>query len=113
MLLADYGGASGIRDTNLLESALAKPQQLFHYGKPSVCELAASYAFGIIRNHPFVDGNKRTGFLLAVGFLELNGLHFHATEVDAVLKTLALAAGELEEADYAKWLEENARRPSP
>ena len=109
MLLADFGGGSGVRDETMLGSALARPQQLHTYGSPSYAELAASYAYGLVRNHPFVDGNKRTGFVLAVAFLERNGIPFKATEVDSVLRTLALAAGELDEVGYAAWLAENAQ----
>ena len=105
LLLATHGGASGIRDACLLDSALARPENLFSYGDPTIYELAASYAFGLVKNHPFVDGNKRIGFSTSVLFLELNGLRFRATEVEAVLKTLALAAGELSEEGYAVWLE--------
>ena len=108
LLLAEYGGRGGLRDSHLLDSALARPQQLFHYGRPNQAELAASYAVGVIKNHPFVDGNKRTGFMLAAGFLERNGSRFSATEVDAVIQTLALAAGELDESGYAKWLAANS-----
>jgi death-on-curing protein len=107
MVLAQHGGLAGVRDDGLLESALGKPQNLFAYGKPTRPQMAASYAAGIIRNHPFLDGNKRTGFLLAVTFLELNGLAFTATEESVVQKTVALAAGKLREADYAAWLEMN------
>src|SRR4051794_2180740 len=91
MMLSQYGGLPGLRDANLLESALARPPNLFAYGKPVLAELAASYACGIIKNHPFIDGNKRTGFMMGAGFLELNGADFYATEADAVLRTLALA----------------------
>jgi len=108
--LAQFGGASGIRDAGLLHSALLKPQNLFAYGKPTLFDLAASYAFGLIKNHPFVDGNKRVGFLVALLFLELNGYRFGATEVEAVLRTLALAAGELSESAYADWLKRNSKR---
>lgn len=108
MMLQQHGGGEGVRDFEMLESALAKPQQRFHYNPCSLAELAASYAFGIVKNHPFIDGNKRTGFMLAVGFLERNGQPFHAPEVDAVIKTLALAAGALDEAGYAQWLAENS-----
>ena len=110
MLLSQYGGCAGLRDSGLLESALARPLQLNSYGSPSLSELAASYAAGIIKNHPFVDGNKRTGFMLGVGFLELNGMEFFASEADAVMKTLALAASELTEAAYAEWLSQNSRK---
>lgn len=109
-LLAEFGGLSGLRDAGLLESALARPQQLFAYGKPSLFDLAAAYAFGLVRNHPFLDGNKRIGFTTAVVFLELNGYCFAASEVDATIKTLALAAGELDEADYAAWLKANSQK---
>jgi death-on-curing protein len=109
MLLAQYGGCAGVRDEGLLDSALARPQQTLAYGKPSVCELAAAYAAGVIKNHPFLDGNKRTGFMLGAGFLELNGREFFASEADAVIRTLALAAGEMTEGAYAEWLAHNSR----
>jgi death-on-curing protein len=107
-LLSEFGGLRGLRDAGLLDSALARPHQLFVYGKPTKFELGAAYAYGLIRNHPFLDGNKRIGFTAAVTFLELNGCHFTASEGDAVLITLALAAGELDEAGYAAWLRENS-----
>jgi death-on-curing protein len=110
MMLMHYGGIVGVRDENLLESALARPRQLYHYGKPRMAELAASYATGIVKNHPFLDGNKRTGFMLGAGFLERNGFAFSAAETEAVLRTLALAAGEISESDYAKWLKANSKR---
>jgi death-on-curing protein len=106
--LAQFGGSPGIRDAGLLDSALGKPQNLFAYGKPDFFELAASYAFGIVKNHPFIDGNKRAGFLVAVVFLESNGHRFLAPEVDAALRTLAMAAGEMSEAGYAEWLKRNS-----
>ena len=109
MMLAHYGGIAGLRDDNLLQSALARPQQLFAYGKPSMAEMAAAYSVGVVKNHPFLDGNKRTGFMLGAGFLERNGFGFHATEAEAVLKTLALAAGEMTEAEYAAWLKANSK----
>jgi len=107
-LLAEFGGLSGLRDPGLFDSALARPEQLFAYGEPTLHELAAAYAYGLVRNHPFMDGNKRIGFTTAVLFLELNGLRFAASEADATIQTLALAAGEMEEAEYAAWLEENS-----
>ncbi|NOY00005.1 MAG: type II toxin-antitoxin system death-on-curing family toxin [Verrucomicrobia bacterium] len=107
-LLAEFGGLSGIRDEGLLESALARPLQLNSFGDPDLFELAAAYAQGLVRNHPFLDGNKRIGFTTAVLFLELNGRRFIASEADATVKTLGLAAREIEEEDYAKWLEENS-----
>jgi death-on-curing protein len=110
MMLAQHGGLAGARDEGLLESALAKPQNLFAYGSPTLPDLAASYAAGIVRNHPFLDGNKRTGFILAATFLELNGLEFIASEESVVEKTLALAKGALKETDYAAWLKANSRK---
>lgn len=107
--LAQFGGSAGVRDEGLLDSALGKPLNLFAYGQPILFDLAASYGYGIVRNHPFIDGNKRTGFLVAVVFLELNGYKFQATEVDATLKILALAAGELSEAEFAEWLKANSK----
>jgi death-on-curing protein len=108
--LAQFGGSIGIRDEGLLDSALGKPHNRFAYGKPNLFELAASYAFGLVKDHPFIDGNKRAGFLVAVVFLESNGYRFYATEVDAALRTLALAAGELSEAAFAEWLKVNSKR---
>jgi death-on-curing protein len=93
-----------------MDSALGKPQNLFTYGKPNLFALAASYAFGLVKNLPFIDGNKRTGFVVAVVFLELNGYKFQATEVDATLRTLALAAGEMSESACAEWLKTNSKR---
>ena len=109
-LLAEFGGLSGVRDAGLLDSALARPQQLSAYGRPSLFDLAAAYAYGLVRNHPFLDGNKRIAFTAAVVFLELNGRRFSAPEAEAALKTLALAARELDEADYATWLREHSRK---
>jgi len=106
-MLAQHGGLAGVRDEGLLESALSKPQNLFAYSSPTLPELAASYAAGIILNHPFLDGNKRAGFMLAATFLELNGMEFTATEESVVEMTLALADGKLRQAGYAKWLSEN------
>ena len=107
-LLAQFGGLSGVRDVGLLESALARPRQLLAYGKPTLASLAAAYADGLVRNHPFLDGNKRTGFTVAVLFLELNGFHFHASEADAVVQTLALAAREIDAVAYEEWLSANS-----
>ena len=108
--LAHFGGSAGVRDEGLLDSALGKPRNLFAYGKPRLFDLAASYVFGLVKNHPFIDGNKRAGFVVAVLFLELNGYGFQASEVDAALRTLALAAGEMSEAAYAEWLKANSKR---
>lgn len=109
-LLAEFGGDSGVRDAGLLDSALARPENKAAYEEPSLFELAAAYAFGIVKNHPFIDGNKRTGLVAAVMFLERNGCRFAAPEADAVVRTLALAAGEMTEAQYAAWLDENSSR---
>ncbi|MBK5914955.1 type II toxin-antitoxin system death-on-curing family toxin [Rhodocyclus purpureus] len=102
--LAIHGGASGVRDEGLLESALSRPENQAVYGEPDVFDCAAAYAFGLSRNHPFVDGNKRAVFLAAGLFLRLNGYRLVATQVDALQRMLALAAGELSEADFAAWL---------
>ncbi len=103
-LLARFGGLSGLRDEGLLDSALNRPQNLFHYGNPSLFELAAEYALGIVKNHPFLDGNKRAGFMAAYVFLGANGQDLKAPEAEAVVKTLALAAGEIGANEYADWL---------
>jgi len=108
-LLADFGGSSGIRDEGLLDSALARPENLLAYGNPSIFDLAASYAFGLVKNHAFIDGNKRIGFAVAALFLELNRYRLQAPEVDATVRTLALAAGAMDEAEYAAWLEANSK----
>ena len=104
LVVADYGGDASIRDADRLQSALARPKHLFSYGEPTLARLAAAYAVGIVQGHPFTDGNKRTGFMAAAAFLELNGQTFQATEVEVVVKTLGLAASEISEADYAQWL---------
>jgi death-on-curing protein len=109
-MLSEYGGITGVRDEHLLDSALARPQQLFAYGKPNIADMAAAYAAGIVKNLPFLDGNKRTGFMLGGGFLERNGFEFHATEAEAALRTLALAAGKMSEKAYAAWLKANSKR---
>jgi death-on-curing protein len=110
-LLALHGGATGLRDRGLLESALARPRQHYAYAKtPDVVEMAALYTAGVVRNHPFVDGNKRTGFVIGVLFLELHGFDFKAGEADATQAVMALAAGTLDEAGYGAWLRENVKR---
>jgi death-on-curing protein len=103
--LAEHGGSEGIRDQGLLESALARPQNQTAYGEPSVFDLAAAYAFGIICNHPFVDGNKRTGFLASYIFLDLNGWVLAAPEAEAVAAVLTLAQKEMDEAGFSAWLQ--------
>ena len=112
-LLARFGGASGVRDRGLLASALARPQHLFAYENPTMCAMAAAYAHGIVKNHPFVDGNKRSGLLAATLFLEANGIRFSATEEDAVVQTLALAAGAITAEDFAAWLKRVSRPGGP
>lgn len=109
-LLALDGGAPGVRDVNLLQSALARPKQLHAYGdNPDIIDMAAAYTAGIVRNHPFIDGNKRTGFLVGVLFLELNGYHFTATEESAAQAILSLAAATLDEPALAAWLRANLK----
>jgi len=109
-LLALDGGAPGLRDLGLLQSALARPKQLHAYGvSPSILDMTAAYIAGIIRNHPFVDGNKRTGFLIGVLSLELNGFRFTATEESAAQAILGLAAGSLDEPALAAWLRANIK----
>jgi death-on-curing protein len=106
-LSAEHGGAQGLRDSSLLESALARPRQLLAYGEPDICELAAAYASGIVRNHPFVDGNKRMAFVAAYVFLASNGLRLVATEVDAAQVVTLLAADEIDETAFSAWLRNN------
>ena len=103
-----HGGAQGIRDEGLLDSALSRPENLAAYGQPDVFDCAAAYAFGLAKNPPFIDGNKRTGFLGAGMFLRLNGYRLTASQQDATLTMLALAASELSEADYADWLRQHS-----
>ena len=108
-LLALHGGATGVRDDGLLKSALARPQQHFAYTEEAgIVRLAAIYAAGIVRNHPFVDGNKPTGFVVGILFLELNGFAFIASEEDAAQAVLALASGTMDEAGYRAFLAANA-----
>lgn len=111
-LQAWFGGLAGIRDKDLLDSALNRPIHLFAFRKPDVFELAAAYAAGIIKNLPFLDGNKRAGFMAAALFLEINGFDFIAHEEEVVLHTFALAAGEIREKDYAVWLKASCK-PHP
>ena len=108
-LLADHGGSPGLRDPGLLDSALARARQLYACGKPDTCDLAAAYAAGIIRNHPFVDGNKRTGFMSAYLFMAENGLQLTVPEVEVVQIVTLLAASEIDEAAFASWLREHGK----
>jgi death on curing protein len=102
--LAEHGGASGIRDEGLLESALARPLNRAGYGNPDTAELAVVYAIGLIKNHPFVDGNKRTAYVALELFLRLNGLRFPVSDADAVIMTLRLAAGDIPEDEFIAWV---------
>ena len=101
--LAEHGGARGVRDGGMLESAMARPQNLVAYGDPDAADLAAAYAFGIARNHPFVDGNKRTAAVVSETFLVLNGYALDCGDVDLVVTFLSLAAGELSAETLAEW----------
>ncbi len=103
-LIARFGGLGGMRDDGLLDSALARPQQLYHYGNPDLVAMAAAYAEGVVKNHPFLDGNKRAGFMAAYTFLAANGRQLVAPEEEAVLRTMALAAGAIGAEEYAEWL---------
>lgn len=109
-LIERYGGAVGLRDAGLLDSALARPENLAAYETPDLFALAAAYASGICRNHPFVDGNKRTGFTTAGVFLEYNGLRLQAPEAEAVVIMVALANRQLSEGEFAAWLRLNCKR---
>lgn len=108
-LLAEHGGAPGVRDTGLLESALARPRQLFAYGAPDRAALATAYITGIVRHHPFLDGNKRTGFMAGYVFLARNGLQLTAPEAEATQAVLALAAGDWSEEAFAARLRGNTQ----
>lgn len=101
--LAEHGGGEGVRDVALLESAMARPRNLTAYGDPDAAALAAAYAYGIARNHPFVDGNKRTAAVVGETFLVLNGHELAASDAELVVAFLALAAGELSEEELADW----------
>jgi death on curing protein len=105
--LGRFGGAAGIRDQGMLESALSRPRNKWEYERADIVELAAAYGFGIARNHPFVDGNKRVAFLATAAFLRLNGVHFAPSQEAATAAMLALAAGEIDETGFARWLVDN------
>jgi death-on-curing protein len=107
--LAEHGGAGGTRDIGLFESAIARPQHLAHYGTPDAADLAAAYGHGIARNHPFVDGNKRTAFVAAELFLLLNGLELLASDAGCVTTMLVVAASQMDEATFARWLREHSQ----
>ncbi|WAC24893.1 type II toxin-antitoxin system death-on-curing family toxin [Blastomonas sp. SL216] len=105
--IAEHGGLSGIRDAALVESALARPLNLAAYGEPDAADLAAAYAFGLARNHPFADGNKRSAAVVALTFLLLNDVAFEITEAELVVMTMALAAGDLTEDEVARWFRDH------
>lgn len=109
--IAEHGGSSGVRDDGLLLSALARPQNLLAYGeqKADLAALAAAYAFGIVRNHPFVDGNKRTALVAARTFLLLNGLDLEASQEEKYLTFLQLAEGSISEEELAEWIRQRSR----
>jgi death-on-curing protein len=107
--LAEHGGATGLRDEGLLDSALARPLNLAAYGDPDVAALAASYGLGLAKNHAFVDGNKRAAFLAVGLFLALNGCRLQAPQAEAVLTMLAVASGTLDEAGFADWIRRHAQ----
>jgi death on curing protein len=108
--LAEHGGGVGIRDRGLLESALLRPQQLAHYGDADIAALAAAYGFGLAKNHPFVDGNKRVAFVVTETFLLLNGVELVADDADCVTMMLNLASGEIGEEHFADWIRKNTSR---
>ncbi|HLA75449.1 MAG TPA: type II toxin-antitoxin system death-on-curing family toxin [Gammaproteobacteria bacterium] len=103
-LIADFGGAAGVRDEALLAMSLERPRNKYAYGERNLCELAAAYGFGFARNHPFIDGNKRTAFAVMDVFLRLNGRALAASEKEAYATMIQLAAGDLQETQLAKWL---------
>lgn len=106
--LARHGGAAGLRDAGLLESALARPLNLAAYGEPDIAELGATYALAIARNHPFIDGNKRAAFMALVLFLALNGVQFDPPEVEATMTMLSMAAGDLDDPAFIAWVRRHA-----
>jgi len=108
--LAEHGGGSGVRDAGLLGSALSRPENLAAYGKPDVADLAAAYGYGISRNHAFIDGNKRLAFVAVELFLELNGIGLAADDAACVMIMLAVASGEIPEAEFAAWLRTHAAK---
>ncbi|HEV7326894.1 MAG TPA: type II toxin-antitoxin system death-on-curing family toxin [Bosea sp. (in: a-proteobacteria)] len=111
--LALFGGPAGIRDQGLLESALARAPNKHAYGEDDLAALAAAYAFGVARNHPFVDGNKRAAFAAMIVFLGLNGIDFLVPEPEATAAILALAAGEVEEEGLTRWIRDNWPKDAP
>jgi death-on-curing protein len=109
MGIAQFGGASGLRDEGMLDSALNRPEQTAHYGAPDIADLAAAYGYGLIKNHAFIDGNKRVAFLAVGLFLRLNGYALTASQSDATITVLKLAASEISETDFAAWVRKNSQ----
>ena len=107
--LTAHGGGTGIRDAGLLDSALARPLNRVGYGEPDIAELAALHAIGIVRNHPFVDGNERSAYVAMEVFLRLNGCRFPVSDAEAVVTTLAMASGELTDEEFTDWVRTNVR----
>ncbi|TAM37939.1 MAG: type II toxin-antitoxin system death-on-curing family toxin [Burkholderiaceae bacterium] len=107
--LAEHGGAPGLRDQGLLDSALARPRNLLAYGAPDLAELAAAYGVGLAKNHAFVDGNKRAAFLAVGLFVLVNGQRLEATQIEATMTMLGVAAGDVEEAAFAAWIRAHLR----
>jgi death-on-curing protein len=108
--LAEHGGREGVRDEGLLESALSRPRMLFHYEGADIFELAAAHADGLANNHPFIDGNKRTAFVVAVLFLEINGYSFDAPEGEPAKMTVGLADKTIDRTGYAAWLRDSSKK---
>ncbi|MBF0168589.1 MAG: type II toxin-antitoxin system death-on-curing family toxin [Alphaproteobacteria bacterium] len=113
MILAEHGGADGIRDRGLLESALDRPRNRYAYEASDIVSLAASHAFGLAKNHPFIDGNKRIAFMAAAIFLETNGYLLTASEAEATIAVLSLASSAWDEAEFEAWLRNNSKAASP
>lgn len=111
--IAQHGGGNGVRDLGLLESAMARPLNRAGYGEPDVAELAALYALGICKNHPFVDGNKRTAYVALETFLALNGVAFPVSDAEAIVAMIDMAAGDLDEDGFIAWVCAHARSPVP
>ena len=105
--LAEHGGAPGLRDEGLLDSALARPLNLAHYEQPDLADLAASYGVGLAKNHAFIDGNKRAAFLAVGLFLAVNGFQLRASQADATLTMLDVAAGAMDEPTFAQWIRDH------
>ena len=108
--LSEHGGLAGLRDVNAFESAIARPQQLANFGSPDVAELAAAYGFGIARNQPFADGNKRTAFVAVELFLALNGYELTASDADSIVTVLSVSSGHTEETEFAAWIRANLQQ---